>query len=44
MSGTVPIFTMVGDDAGVCIGDTCAVPSAQQATATVNDLVDAGEI
>jgi hypothetical protein len=47
MSATVPVFHMVGDDAGVCIGDSCAVPQAQQAqqaTAVVNGLVDSGEV
>lgn len=44
MSGTLPIFTMVGDDAGVCVGDSCAVPPAQLATTRVNDLVDSGEV
>lgn len=43
-ASTTPTFTMLGDDAGVCIGDSCAVPPAQQATAMVNDLVDSGEV
>ncbi|MET0990626.1 MAG: hypothetical protein ABWY54_08275 [Glaciihabitans sp.] len=44
MSAPIPVFQMVGDDAGVCIGDSCAVPQAQQATAVVNGLVDTGEV
>jgi hypothetical protein len=45
MTTTAPVtLQMLGDDAVACVGDSCAIPSAQQVTTLVNDLVDTGEI